>query len=116
MKKLFVGNLPWGAREEDLRQLVEGEGIACEKVEVVLEQGTDRSRGFGFLHFDDDGAAEEAATLLNGRDMGGRSLRVEVAVPRGGGGGRGRRDDRGRGRRDDEGGRVDRRGRSSREW
>jgi RNA recognition motif-containing protein len=100
--KLFVRNLPWRVREDDLRRWLEERGIACEKVEVVLEKGTERSRGFGFLHFATDSAAAEAVEELDGVEIDGRPIHVEEASSRGGSSG-GRRGGSGRlGNRNDE--------------
>jgi RNA recognition motif-containing protein len=92
-KKLFVGNLPWKVDGERLRGWVVEQGYDCEKAEVILEQDTGRSRGFGFLHFPTDAAAEEALRELDGVELDGRVVHVEEATPSGGGRGGG---DRGR--------------------
>ncbi|MDK1010594.1 MAG: RNA-binding protein [Actinomycetota bacterium] len=92
MKKLYVGNLPWSTDEAELRQMFEpmGEVHSCA---LITDRETGRSRGFGFVELDDE-AAEKAMSELNGKDMGGRALRVNEAQdkPRrsgdGGGGGR----------------------------
>ena len=101
--KLFVGNLPWRVREDDLRQWLEERGIACERVEVLLEKGTERSRGFGFLHFATDSAALEAREELDGSLLDGRAVLVQEARDDGRGRSGGRRGGPGRrGRRNDE--------------
>jgi cold-inducible RNA-binding protein len=82
-KKLFVGNLAWSVREDGLRQFVEDKGIVCENVEVILERDTDRSKGFGFLHFATDAAAAEALKVLNNVELDGRDLHVEPAMSSG---------------------------------
>jgi RNA recognition motif-containing protein len=90
LKKLYVGNLPFSATEEELRTLFEQHGTTV-SVRVITDRETGRSRGFGFVEFEDDGAAEKALQALNGADLGGRSLRVNEAQDKrdGGGGGRG---------------------------
>lgn len=94
MKKLYVGNLPWSTSEEELRQMFEAMGTV-ESVALITDRETGRSRGFGFVELDDEGA-QKAITELDGKDMGGRALRVNEAQdkPRrdsgGGGGGGGR--------------------------
>lgn len=89
MKKIYVGNLPYSATESELRDLF-GEHGTVESVSLVSDRETGRPRGFGFVEMDDDGATA-AISALDGKDMGGRSLRVNEARPRreGGGGGGG---------------------------
>jgi RNA recognition motif-containing protein len=104
-KKLYVGNLPFSATEEELRGIFERHGTV-ESVAVITDRETGRSRGFGFVEFADAAAADAAVQALNGYQMGGRGLRVNEAHDRreggggGGGGGRGGprggRPDRGR--------------------
>ena len=97
MKKIFVGNLDFGATEESLRSLFEPYGTV-ESVNLVVDRDTGRSRGFAFIEMA-DGDANKAIAGLNGTDVGGRALNVNEARPkadragggRGGyGGGRGR--------------------------
>jgi RNA recognition motif-containing protein len=93
VKKIYVGNLPWGASEADLRDFFSTVG-EVHSVAVITDRETGRSRGFGFVEMD-DGDADKAINQLNGRDMGGRPLRVNEAQDRrrgGGGGGGGGRD------------------------
>lgn len=95
LKKLYVGNLPFSTTEEDLREMFEQHGPTV-SVRVITDRETGRSRGFGFVEFEEDSSAEKALQALNGADMGGRSLRVNEAQDRqGGGGGRGRGGGRG---------------------
>jgi RNA recognition motif-containing protein len=92
-KKLYVGNLPFSATEDELRVAFEAHG-AVASVNVITDRETGRSRGFAFVEMDDASAADEAMRALDGSDMGGRSLRVNEAQDRrggGGGGGGGRR-------------------------
>jgi RNA recognition motif-containing protein len=101
MKKIYVGNLPWGASEADVRDFFSTFG-EVHSVAVITDRETGRSRGFGFVEMDDDNA-ERAISEANGRDMGGRPLRVNEAQQRGaggGGGGGGRGGPRGGGGRD----------------
>ncbi len=92
--KLYVGNLPFNTTEADLRELFEQHG-AVASVNVIVDRETGRSRGFGFVEYDDSSMAEKAQRALDGQDFGGRSLRVNEANERGsrggGGGGGGRR-------------------------
>ncbi len=92
MKNLFVGNLPFGATESDLRTLFEKFGTV-ERVSVITDRDTGKSRGFGFVEMADDSAAEQAIAGLNSTDFNGRALSVSEAKPKtdrgSGGGGRG---------------------------
>jgi RNA recognition motif-containing protein len=90
MTKLYVGNLPWSATEEDLRELFApfGELHSCN---LITDRDTGRSRGFGFVELE-QGDADKAMNQLNGQDYGGRPLRINEArerPKRGGGGGGG---------------------------
>lgn len=91
MKKIYIGNLPWSAGEAEVRDFFAPFG-EVHSVAVITDRETGRSRGFGFVEMDDE-AAEKAINEANGRDMGGRPLRVNEAQqrggPRGGGGGGG---------------------------
>ncbi len=90
MKKIYVGNLAWATTEADLRDLFSTIG-EVQSATVITDRDTGRSRGFGFIEMD-DGDAEKAISELNGRDLGGRDLRVNEAQQkerRGGGGGGG---------------------------
>lgn len=91
MKKIYVGNLPWSSTENDLKEMFAPFGNVLSAA-VVTDRETGRSRGFGFVEMEDDDA-RKAISELNGRDIGGRSLRVDEAQERrggrgGGGGGR----------------------------
>jgi RNA recognition motif-containing protein len=83
-KKLYVGNLSFSTTEAELRELFEEHG-AIESVNVITDRETGRSRGFGFVELEDAGSAEKAMRALDGRDVGGRTLRVNEANERGGG-------------------------------
>ena len=92
MKNLYVGNLPHSTTEPELRGLFEAHG-AVEKVSLVTDRETGRSRGFAFVEMTDAGEAEKAIAALNGTELGGRALKINEAKPKtdrpGGGGGRG---------------------------
>ena len=88
-KKLYVGNIPFTTTESDPRELFEEHG-SIESVNVITDRETGRSRGFAFVELEDASSAEKAMRALDGRDMGGRTLRVNEANERGGGGGGGR--------------------------
>ena len=95
MTKIYVGNLPFTADEGQVRQLFEPHGTV-ESVALINDRETGRPRGFGFVEMPRADAAR-AIQALNGKDMGGRPLRVNEAQerpaggrgPRGGGGGGG---------------------------
>jgi RNA recognition motif-containing protein len=107
-KKLYVGNIPFSATEDELRDLFEAHG-SVESVNVITDRETGRPRGFAFIEMDES-SADAAIQALNGMDMGGRALRVNEANERrpGGGGGGG---DRGGGGGGGRGGRGGGRGR-----
>jgi RNA recognition motif-containing protein len=93
MKNLYVGNLPHSTTEPELRGLFEAHG-AVEKVSLVTDRETGRSRGFAFVEMTDAGEAEKAIAALNGTELQGRALKINEAKPKtdrpgGGGGGRG---------------------------
>lgn len=93
MKSIYVGNLPFSATEDELRDLFSDYGTVHE-ARIMTDRETGRPRGFGFVKMDDQDA-DAAIRALNGKDMGGRSLRINEAEERrpggGGGGGGGRR-------------------------
>ena len=88
-KKLFVGGLAWTTDDASLRSAFERFGTLTD-VTVVLDRETGRSRGFGFVTFDEASAAMEASREMNDQELDGRRLNVNEAqerAPRGGGGG-----------------------------
>ena len=89
-KKLFVGSLSWDTNDEGLREAFAPHG-EIEEATVISDRDTGRSRGFGFVTFADDEAADKAIAALNGTELDGRTIRVDVAQAkernRGGGGG-----------------------------
>ncbi len=85
--KLYVGNLPFTTTEAELREVFEPHG-ELQSVNVITDRETGRSRGFAFVEYEDGSSAEKAQQALDGQDFGGRSLRVNEAHERGGGGGR----------------------------
>lgn len=95
MKNLYVGNLPHATTEAELRSVFEAHG-AVEKVSMVTDRDTGRSRGFAFVEMTDAGEAEKAIAALNGTELGGRTLKINEAKPKtdrpgggfGGGGGK----------------------------
>jgi RNA recognition motif-containing protein len=96
-KRLYVGNLSFNAKNADLETLFAAFG-SVRNAQVVMEPGSDRSRGFGFVEMDRDTEAQAAITGLNDQEYDGRRLVVNEARPResrggsrGGGGGGGYR-------------------------
>lgn len=92
-KKIYVGNLPFSATEDEVRQLFSEFG-GVESVKLITDRDTGQPRGFGFVEME-DAAADAAIQGLDQHSMGGRNLKVNEARPRreggGGGGGGGRR-------------------------
>ena len=90
--KLYVGNLPFSANDDSLREMFAQAG-QVDSAKVITDRDTGRSKGFGFVEMSTDQEAANAITKFNGADFEGRSLTVNEArpmVPReGGGGGRG---------------------------
>jgi len=87
MKTIYVGNLPFTASEEQIRELF-GQHGTVHSVKLITDRETGRFRGFGFVEMSRDQAGE-AIEALNGADFGGRTLRVNEARDRGAGGGGG---------------------------
>jgi cold-inducible RNA-binding protein len=84
-KKLYVGNLPFSTTEEELKGLFEQHG-PVDRVNVITDRETGRPRGFAFVEMQDEGGAESAMRALDGKDLDGRSLRVNEAHDKRGGG------------------------------
>ncbi len=89
-KKIYVGNLPFSVTEQELRGLFESHGD-IDSVNVIMDRETGRARGFAFVEMSEASAADNAIRSLDGSDMGGRSLRVNEAEDKRGGGGGGYR-------------------------
>ncbi|MEK7406740.1 MAG: RNA-binding protein [Acidobacteriota bacterium] len=81
MKNIFVGNLDFGASEESLRSLFEAHGTV-ERVNLVTDRDTGRSRGFAFVEMTNSAEADQAIAALNGVEMGGRALNINEARPK----------------------------------
>jgi cold-inducible RNA-binding protein len=93
LKNIFVGNLDFGATEESVRALFEPFG-PVDRVSILTDRETGRSRGFGFVEMSNDADADRAISALNGKNVGGRAINVNEARPkpdRGGFGGGGPR-------------------------
>ena len=97
MKNIFVGNLDFNTSEDDLRQMFQAYG-QVDRVSIMTDRDTGRSRGFGFVEMSNAEEGEKAIASINGTQLGGRTLNVNEARPkaeRTGGGGRDRGGDRG---------------------
>jgi cold-inducible RNA-binding protein len=97
LKNIFVGNLDFNTSEDDLRQLFQAYG-QVDRVSIMTDRDTGRSRGFGFVEMSSSEEGEKAIASINGTQLGGRTLNVNEARPkaeRTGGGGRDRGSDRG---------------------
>ena len=91
MKKLFVGNQPYGANETDVQNLFAEAGVTVDSVTVMRDRFTGQARGFGFVEINDDSAAQKAIDTCHGKELMGRAIVVNEArpmSPREGGGGR----------------------------
>lgn len=92
-KKLYVGNLPFSATEQELQSKFSAHGNV-ESAKIIMDRETGRSKGFGFVEMADEDGAQNAINSLNGADFSGRAMIVSEARPQapregGGGGGRG---------------------------
>jgi RNA recognition motif-containing protein len=99
VKKLFVGNLPYAANEQDLQNFFAEGGVTVDTVTVMRDRFTGQARGFGFVEINDDAAAQRAIDSCNGKDLMGRAVVVNEARPmasREGAGGGGERSGRSR--------------------
>jgi RNA recognition motif-containing protein len=93
VKKLYIGNLPFSATEEQLNEWFSQVGVTPSGVNLIRDRFTGQSRGFAFVEVTNDEDADRAINSLNGQNFGGRNLVVNEARPQaergGGGGGRG---------------------------
>ncbi len=81
MKNIFVGNLAFSTSESELRNAFEPYGTV-DRVSIITDRDTGRSRGFAFVEMSDDSQGDKAIAALNGADMGGRTLNVNEARPK----------------------------------
>jgi RNA recognition motif-containing protein len=81
VKKLFVGNLPYTANEQDLQNFFSDSGVAIDSVTVMRDRFTGQARGFGFVEINDDAAAAKAVDSCHGKELMGRVLVVNEARP-----------------------------------
>jgi cold-inducible RNA-binding protein len=93
VKNIFVGNLSFNTGEDELRQAFEAYG-QVDRVSIMTDRDTGRSRGFGFVEMTNNEEGEKAISALNGTQLGGRTINVNEARPKaeraGSGGGRDR--------------------------
>jgi len=93
VKKLYIGNLPFSATEDQLNEWFSQIGVTPSGVNLIRDRFTGQSRGFAFVEVNSDEDADRAVNSLNGQNFGGRNLVVNEARPQaeraGGGGGRG---------------------------
>lgn len=80
-KRLFVGSLPWSVTSEELRSLFSACGMVTDAV-VMMDRQTGKSKGFGFVEFDQDSEALSAVETFNDSTLGGRKIVVNVAAPK----------------------------------
>jgi len=78
---IYVGNLSYGMSEDELREAFGAFGEVS-SVKILMDRETGRSRGFGFVEMPNQNEAEKAIAQLNGKDVGGRALRINEARPR----------------------------------
>ncbi len=80
MKKLYIGNIPFSTTEEEIRALFEPFG-SIETLDLINDRDTGRFRGFGFVELE-DAVADKARAELDGKELGGRMLRINEAEDR----------------------------------
>ncbi len=81
MYKLFVGGLPFSTTDDELKEAFEAHGKVASAT-VVRDRDTGRSKGFGFVEFENEDEGKAAQAAMNGSDMGGRTIMVDVARPK----------------------------------
>ena len=79
--KIYVGNLSYSTTDEDIRQAFSQYGTV-DSADVIMDRDTGRSKGFGFVEMSVDSEGQAAIDGLNGKEVDGRSLNVNVAKPR----------------------------------
>lgn len=77
---IYIGNLPYSFRESELRRAFEAFG-EVESAEIIIDRRTGRSRGYGFVKMPNDTAAETAIKALDGHELHGRQVRVDISRP-----------------------------------
>ena len=79
--EIYVGNLPWSLKDQELADAFSEFGTV-DRASVITERPSGRSKGFGFVTMNDNNEAQAAIDAMNGKDMGGRPLKVNEAKPR----------------------------------
>jgi len=79
--KIYVGNLPYSATNDTLKAFFAAAGDIVDAV-VIMDRATNRSKGFGFVEFADEKAAQKAIELFDGKDFDGRNIVVNIARPK----------------------------------
>ena len=79
-KKLYVGNLPYTTTVDELKTTFGEFGAVVDAV-IISDKHTGRSKGFGFIEFEDEASAQKAVEGMNGKDLGGRNIVVNIARP-----------------------------------
>src|SRR5881397_3847926 len=87
-RKLYVGNLTYDVTDSGLEQMFAAHGTVT-SAQIIMDRDTGRSKGFGFVEMGNDQEAQAAIAALNGKEVDGRTLTVNEARPKEGGGGRG---------------------------
>lgn len=79
--KVYVGNLPYRTTEEEMKEFF-GEAGTVTDVRIIRDKETNRSKGFGFVSFDSEEGVTKAIEVLNGKDFGGRPIKIDRAKAR----------------------------------
>src|SRR5687768_2496939 len=87
-RKLYVGNLPYSATEDSLREAFGASGTV-DSVSLITDRDTGQSKGFAFVEMSSDAEAQRATEAMNGQSLDGRQIKVNEAKPKGSGGGGG---------------------------
>jgi RNA recognition motif-containing protein len=87
-RKLYVGNLPYSATEQSLREAFSASGVV-DSVNLITDRDTGQSKGFAFIEMASDKEAQAATQAMNGATLDGRQIKVNEAKPKGSGGGGG---------------------------
>ena len=81
MYKLFIGGLPFSTTDDELKEAFAAHGTVASAV-VIRDRDSGRSKGFGFVEYENDEEGKAAEAAMNGKDLGGRSISVAQARPR----------------------------------
>ena len=79
--RLYVGNLPWSATDDSLREFFAAAG-SVQSATVISDRDSGRSKGFGFVEMSTEEEAQKAIEMFNGKDMDGRPIVVNIARPK----------------------------------